>query len=136
MESKEKYIKFLQDKNNRKRIDKAILEFFGLDTKYIIPLSDIKDNSIILEFFIMLNEEFLFKIKVLDSKNLFKESKQFFLNFCNKHSKRKFTLVLPCYWEIYYHNCKENNNNKKILDFANIFNYQKESEIINAIKKI
>ncbi len=129
------YIEVLKNTEIRKKVDKIILNFFGLDNNIIITTKEISKKDITLEFFILLNEKLLFKIIVLDNKKLFKESKQFFLNFCNKKSSKKYALVLPCYWEVYYQNCKSNNY-KKIFNLANIFNIQNKEQIIKYLKKI
>lgn len=123
------YIIFSHSKY-RQKLDKIILEFFGLTPKKEKEII-LKNAKIpILEFNILYNNIFLFNILVKDNKKLFSSSKRFYLNFSSITKKRSFELIMPCYWNIYYKYKSPNIlEEKKLIQFAKFFAIKNKTEL-------
>ena len=135
--SKDIFIKIFKRENYRKKLDEIILNFFGLTTHS-------NDNSFIsykkcvsLEFIVFINTEYVLKIVVKDTKNLFKTPKKFYINLSYSQVDRHHTLLMPCYWEIYCPYClKKLKNNPQILLIAALLYCKTKEEVKNVLNKI
>lgn len=99
--TKDIFMKIFSNLEYRKKLDKIILNFFGLDNTKIENQEEIKDGDILLEFTLLLNTEKILKIIIKDTKKMFKASKKFYLNFSYREVEQYHVLLIPCYWEIY-----------------------------------
>jgi hypothetical protein len=146
------FIKIFNNQKYRKKLDKIILNFFGLDNNIAINDEDINKKEVTLEFYILIDKQFIFKIKIIDKERIFKEPKKFYLNFSHQDSNKPYYLLYPCYWEIYCNYCLKNKNKTKpitllaallsskkiceiklILNKMKVFNYSEMNDIINMI---
>lgn len=133
----DKFIKVFSKQEYRKKLDKIILNFFGLENKTIVNNCEIKENDIILEFLIFIDKNYVFKIIVKDYKHLFKTSKKFYINFSNNKFYKNYTLLYPCYWEFYCTTCLKSNYRKKQLEtVASLFAVTTKKELKNILKDL
>lgn len=131
------FIKIFSNEIYRKKLDKIILNFFGLETSNIISGNDIKKDDILLEFLIYINKQFIFKIIVKDINNLFNYSKKFYINFSYEDKKKNYILLYPCYWEFYCNDCLRNKSNQKLLtNFAALLASTNRNEIKSTLKSL
>lgn len=134
--NKEVFLEIFKNEAYRKKLDKLLLNFFGISPKDIINSNKIK-NTVILEFIICIEKEVVMNILVVDTKNLFKYSKKFYINFCLKENTRNYLLIYPCYWEFYCQSCmKKKRHMKKIEVFASLFTITSRKEMKKTIKKL
>lgn len=94
------FIKIFENMDYRRKLDKIILNFFGLDTNIETELIN-GETVNLLEFIVMINKEQILKIIVKDTKKLFTTSKKIYINFSFINKGKYHELLMPCYWEIY-----------------------------------
>lgn len=136
MITKNKFIKIFSKKEYRKKLDKIILNFFGLEANTILKKNEIPVEKNILEFLLFINTELTLKIKVLDNQNLFTTSKTFYINISFRNVKKYHELLRPCYWEIYsLYAFRFPKNNPKLVLIAALFSCTKKEEIKSILKK-
>lgn len=138
----------------RRKLDKIILNFFGLETNNRMNIHDITKEDITLEFILMINTEEVLRILVKDVKKLFSMSKKFYINISLHEINKYHVLRMPCYWEVYapfcFHHlkkkpkiiliaallyCKNVHEVKTILKKINTFNNKEIKNILKTIEK-
>ena len=146
--TKNKFIQIFKEEQYRKKLDKIILNFFGLENNLETTEKEINQSTNKLEFII-----FIDNIIILDKYHLFQDTKKFYLNFTLQENIRNYMLVYPCYWEIYCTNCLKRKKYKKeieilgallaatsieeitkLLQLLHLFNDKEIKDIINKIK--
>lgn len=133
----EMFIKIFEQENYREKLDKIVLNFFGLDSTKCLIEKDIKKEDIILEFYVCVYKQVIFKIIVKDTKHLFKNSKKFYINFSEEDKNQNYMLLYPCYWEFYCSSCLNNKNHKKQLsNIASLFAATNKKEIKSILKAL
>ncbi len=151
--TKELFIKIFENENYRQKLDKIILNFFGLENYREENSSFIPNHDITLEIILFINTEYLLKIIVKDTKNLFQQSHKFYLNISYQCVDKYFVLLIPCYWEIYCQYslrylknkpkliliaalfaCKDMKDISKILSKLKVFQKSEITDILNKIK--
>ncbi len=134
--TKKEFIEIFQDRNYRRKLDKMILNFFGLENTIEEESNKIENEDIFLEFVLLINTEYTLKIIVKDTKHLFKNSKKFYINLSYRDVEKYHELLMPGYWEIYcpysYKNQKET---PKLLLIAALFYCDTSKEIEKILKK-
>lgn len=131
------FIKIFEKENYRKKLDKIVLNFFGLDGTNCLIEKDIKKEDVILEFYVCIEKQMIFKIIIKDTKHLFKNSKKFYINFRIEDGNQNYILLYPCYWEFYCINCLKNKNHKKQLaNIAALFAATNKKEIKSILKSL
>ncbi len=131
------FLKIFKNEQYRFKLDKIILNFFGLNNNFAINNPNKKHDNIYLEFNVFINKQFVFKIKVLDNQNLFATSKQFYINFSYEKSHKNYFLIYPNYWEFYCFNCLKNQcHSKKIEILGAILASSNQDEIENLLYKL
>lgn len=135
--TKEQFLKIFENPNYRQRLDKIILNFFGLDAN--IPLSSYNNskNVILLEFILFINTEYVLKIVVEDKEKIFKRSRSFYINLSFREVLRHHQLLMPCYWEIYCeYSLKHLKKEPKILLIAALLSCRDMKEIREILKML
>lgn len=136
--TKEKFREIFKKPMYRKKLDKMILNFFGLEANQKEDVLKITNEDVLLEFIVMINTDYLLKIIVKDTKKMFTTSKKFYLNFSFQKVKKYHELLMPCYWEIYCPYALENKKkNPKLLLIASLLackNIQEVTEILEELK--
>ncbi len=135
--TKKTFIKIFENKEFRQKLDKIILNFFGLEANTIIKREDKKLNKNVLEFVLFINTELTLKIRVLDDKNLFTTSKTFYINISFREVSKYHALLIPCYWEIYSpYSYAHQKTNPKLILIAALFSCTKKEEIQKILQKL
>lgn len=120
--TKENFIKIFSNPIYRKKLDKIILNFFGLENTIVEEEKNNIENDILLEFILLINTEYTLKIIVKDTKKLFKTSKKFYINLSYREVEKHHELLMPGYWEIYCRYAYENQKETpKLLLIAALF---------------
>ena len=133
----ETFIKIFEQESYRKKLDKIILNFFGLDSTKSLTEKNIKKEDIILEIFVCVDKQMIFKINVKDTKHLFKNSKKFYINFSQEDKNQNYMLIYPCYWEFYCSNCLNSRNHKKqLVNIAALFAATNKKEIKSVLRSL
>ncbi len=128
--SKNVFLKVFNNPLYRLKIDHIILNFWGLDINNKIFSSIDIINDIILEFNILLENNLLFRIRLKDTKHLFKSSKKFYLNFSLKSTSKTHELIIPNFWNIYcLTKIPKKSPHKIIFYFSKIFQAQTLNEL-------
>ncbi len=131
------FIKIFSIPKYRKKLDKIILNFFGLKPIDLVNGYYESEYGNVLEFIITFNKQYLFKIVVYDTKNLFNCSKKFYLNFSLEKNDKGYTLLYPCYWEFYCNSCLSSYPHKKCIEwFASLFATTDYYEIKTILKHL
>lgn len=104
----DKFIQIFEHKHLRIKLDKLILNFYGLENNQ--PLNKEKNANIkvTLTFHIYIDETFIFKIQIIDIRKLFDCSKNFYIHFTYEKIEKNYNLIMPCYWEFYCLYCRNN----------------------------
>lgn len=135
--TKEIFLEIFSKKEYRDKLDKIILNFFGLETTKKVEIANIKKDSVTLKFVFMINTEVVLNILIEDTKKLFQSSKIFYINISFREVEKYHVLLMPCYWEIYapysFWHLKEK---PKLILIAALFNCQNKKEIENILKKL
>ncbi len=151
---KETFINIFKNEGYRYKLDKIILNFFGLDAETKVEESQIKKEDTILKFIFMVNTEVVLNINVKDTKKLFTSSKIFYINLSYREVEKYHELLIPCYWEIYIpfcyrflkptpkllliaalFYCETQEEAQKILEKLKVFNQKEIQNILNYIPK-
>lgn len=128
--TKEVFFTIFKNKNYRYKLDKIILNFFGLDTINEINEKKNAIESVTLKFVVMLNTEILLNIIVKDTKNLFQNSKIFYINLSYREVEKYHELLIPCYWEIYIpYSFQYLKKDPKLVLFSALFYCENKDEI-------
>ncbi len=131
--NKDIFIKIFNNLNYRQKLDKIILNFFGLDNNISEGIETFLESDIIIEFILFINKEYALNIIIKDTKKIFKSSKKFFINLSYREVNKYYELLMPRYWEIYCpYSLKYLKNNPKLLLVAALFSCKN----INKVKKI
>ena len=131
------FIKIFENKILRKKLDKIILHFFGLEANTILKDKEIKPKENILKFILFINTELTLKIKILDDQNLFTTSKTFYINISFREVPKYHALLMPCYWEIYSpYAYQHQKTNPKLILIAALFSCTKKEEIQKILQKL
>lgn len=134
--TKEVFMKIFSDMEYRKKLDKMVLNFFGLENNYK-ENNEIQKSDTILEFILLINTELTLKIIVKDTQNLFENSKKFYINLSYREVERHHELLMPCYWEIYCpYAYKHIKKNPKLLLVAALLNCYNDKEIKEILDKM
>ena len=146
------FIEIFNNLNYRRKLDKIILNFFGLDNQIAYENNKVDTNTF-LNIIVFINKQYIFTIRVNDTKKILNHSKNFYINFSLEQKNRNYELLYPCYWQFYCYHCIKDNNKKTIEDLAallainnlkdilkflkhqKIFNEEEIKNIINIIKK-
>lgn len=137
MIKKETFINIFKNEKYRYKLDKIILNFFGLDAKTKVEENEIKEEDTVLRFIMMINTEVVLKINVKDTKKLFSSSKTFYINLSYREVEKYHELLIPCYWEIYIPFCFKNlKANPKLLLISALFYCETEEEIQKILEKL
>lgn len=135
--TKKVFITIFKKKEYRDKLDKIILNFFGLDANKKIIGSSIKKERNFLKFVLMINTEIVLNILVEDTKKLFQNPKTFYVNISLREVEKYHELLIPCYWEIYapfsYKNLKEN---PKLILFSALLCCETKKEIKSILEKL
>lgn len=135
--TKDVFMKIFMDLEYRRKLDKIILNFFGLENTLVEENSTRKEEEVLLEFILLINTEYTLKIIVKDTQQLFKNSKKFYINLSYRKVERYHELLMPGYWEIYcpyaYKKIKEN---PQLLLIAALFYCSTNQEIEEILKKL
>lgn len=135
--TKKKFLEIFQKEEYRKKLDKIILNFFGLDTNERITEEELEKEEVTIEIVFMINTEKVLNIFVKDKKLILNHSKKFYLNLSFREVEKHYELLIPCYWEIYIPYCYQELNNKKILLlFAALFYCETPKKVKSILKKI
>ena len=133
----EKFTKIFQKMEYRKKLDQILLNFFGLTNSYALKSEQTQTCDITIEIILMINTEKILSILVIDTKKILKESKKFYINLSYRQVESYYTLLIPCFWEIYIPFSKEHLKNKpQILLIAALLFCTTEKEIIQILKRI
>lgn len=131
------FIKIFQNTNYRIKLDKIILDFFGISPKDIIKEEILNDCEITLEFVICIEKQLVMKILVKDTKGLFRNSKKFYINFSGVNKIRSYQLVYPCYWEFYCQTCLKKGKIKKDIEYlAALLAATQSNDIKSLLKRL
>lgn len=134
---KDTFINIFKNEEYRYKLDKMILNFFGLEAETKVEESQIKKEDTILRFIFMVNTEVVLKINVKDTKKLFSSSKTFYINLSYREVEKYHELLIPCYWEIYipfcYHHIK---TTPKLLLIAALFYCKTQEEVQEILEKL
>ena len=126
----EKFVKIFNNKKYRKKLDKIILNFFGLENNMKMECNQNNDEYVNLEITLFLDRLYLLKIIVKDTKSLFKTSKKFYINLSYKKAQKNHKLIYPCYWEFYYNVCSKSNIRKRRIEtLAALFGAVNKKEV-------
>ena len=134
--TKDVFMKIFSNLEYRRKLDRIILNFFGLDnTKE--ENKPIEKGEITLEFILLINTELTLKIKIKDTQNIFKSSKKFYINLSYRKVERYHELLMPCYWEIYCpYAYKYPKKEPRLLLVAALLNCYNDKEIKKTLKKM
>ena len=110
------FIKIFQNKKYREKLDKIILNFFGLETTNKLENYKEKNSDKKLEFIVFINRIYILKIIIKDTQNLFNYSKKFYINFSYEENNKTYRLLYPCYWEFYCLKCLKEKRKLKDLE--------------------
>lgn len=131
------FLGIFQNPNYRRKLDEIILNFFGIVPQDIIEINNLNHYKVTLEFIICIEKKIVMKIAVKDTKNLFKQSKKFFINFSLEAKNRSYQLLYPCYWEFYCNNCVVNRKLKYNIEIlASLLAITKRKKLKKSLKKI
>lgn len=137
MIKKETFINIFKNEEYRYKLDKMILNFFGLEAETKVEESQIKKEDTILRFIFMINTEVVLKINVKDTKKLFSSSKTFYINLSYREVEKYHELLIPCYWEIYIPFCYQHiKTTPKLLLIAALFYCETEEEVQKVLEKL
>ncbi len=135
--SKQVFLSIFEQENYRYKLDKIILNFFGLEAENIREKNIISNKAVLLKFILMINTEKVLEILIEDTKKLFQMSKIFYINISFREVEKYHELLLPCYWEIYvpysYQHLKEK---PKLILFVALFYCEQKKEIQEILKKL
>ncbi len=135
--TREIFLNIFKRKEYRNKLDKIVLNFFDLDTTKRINYKNIKKETIVLKFILMINTEEVLNILVEDTKKLFQSSKTFYINISFREVEKYHELLIPCYWEIYapfsYKNLKKK---PKIYLLAALLCCKDKEEIEKILKEL
>ena len=135
--TKEKFIKIFENPLYRQKLDKIILNFFGLEANKQIKINANENKSVLLEFIVFVNTEYLLKIIVEDKEELFKENRKFYINISFREVNKYHELLMPCYWEIYsLYSLKYKKNNPQLVLIAALFSCELEEEVRMILNKL
>lgn len=135
--TKRTFLTIFEEEEYRHKLDKIILNFFGLETSNQLNENNIASEDVVIKFVFMLNTESLLNIVVKDTKKIFNHSKTFYINFSYREVEKYHVLLIPCYWEVYIPYCYKNKKSKnQIYLLANLFYCEKESKIKLILKKL
>lgn len=133
--TQEIFIKIFQNPIYRQKLDKIILNFFGLDTCKP-ENSNFSQEDILLEFLLFIDKKYVLKIIVKDTKKLFQTSKKFYINISYTNKQRYHQLIMPCYWEFYcLYSLKIINKSKPFSLICALFACQTTDEIKFVLKQ-
>lgn len=126
----DKFIQIFERKHLRTKLDKLILNFYGLENNKQIENSRISKAKITLTFHVYINEKLIFKIQIVDTRKLFDSSKNFYIHFTYENIEKNYNLVMPCYWEFYCLYCRNNyTKHKPITILAAMLACEKIEEV-------
>lgn len=135
--TKEIFVDIFSNPILRQKLDKIILNFFGLENTKIKEKEKVDSADKIIEFNFLINTEFILKIVVVDKQKLFENSKKFYLNLSYRKVKKYYALLIPCFWEIYIPYTFKNKKNKAtIYLISSLFYASTIEEIKNILNKI
>ncbi len=135
--TKDLFIKIFENPKYRKKLDKMILNFFGLDTNKQEESESITEDDVVLEFILFINTEYILKIIVKDTKKLFTTSKKFYINLSYREVEKYHELLMPCYWEIYCpYSLKHLKKQPKLILIAALLSCKDKTEIEMILKEL
>ncbi len=135
--NKETFLKIFEKEEYRYKLDKIILNFFGLDAKTKIEESKMQKEDTILRFVFMVNTEIVLNIHVQDTKKLFSSSKVFYINLSYREVEKYHELLIPCYWEMYISYCYQHQKEiPSLILIAALFNCETREEIEKILEKL
>ena len=135
--SKKVFITIFSNLKYRHKLDKIVLNFFGLDTNEEISLNEITKEDITINIMLMINTEEILNIIVRDTKNLFNSSKNFYINFSYREVDKYHELLMPGYWEVYIpYSYKHLKENPKLLLIAALLYCENLQEVKNILKNL
>lgn len=135
--TKKTFLTIFRNEIFRYKLDKIILNFFGLEVSNKVEEHEIKKEDIILNFIFMINTEVVLKISVKDTKKLFFSSKNFYLNLSYREVEKYHELLIPCYWELYIPYCHQYLKEKpKLLLIVALFYCETIEEVKEILEKL
>lgn len=134
--NKKVFMDIFKDKELRYKLDKMILEFFGLDNSKVINNKDIEEDKII-EFVVLINTEIVLRIKVIDNKELFKTFRSILINFSYLDVDKHYEILMPGFIDIYcIYNYNHLNKCKNLLLIGALLNCKTIDEVKNVLNSI
>lgn len=135
--TKKIFMDIFKNEEYRYKLDKMILNFFGLEAEQKIREKEIKKENVILKFVFMINTEVVLNINIKDTKRLFSSSKIFYLNLSYREVEKYHELLIPCYWEIYIPYCYSYLKERpKLLLLTALLYCETEEEVKEILKKL
>ena len=135
--SKQVFIDIFSNLEYRRKLDRIILNFFGLDTNEEVEANEISNENITLNIMLMINTEEVLNIVVRDTKKLFNTSKNFYINFSFREVDKYHELLMPGYWEVYIpYSYKHLKENSKLVLIAALLYCNELKEVKNILKKL